>query len=81
MIDSRWAAHLPKAEREAFEKKVTQARTVLERLNQLVQKEHDSSDRSMHKRKNFFMPAWAEKQAYELGFQEAHNTTLKLTKV
>jgi len=81
MIDSKWAAHLPKGEREDFEKKVLQAKTVLERLNKLVQKEYDSSDKAMHKRENFFMPAWAEKQAFELGVQKAHKTTLKLTKV
>jgi hypothetical protein len=76
-----WANHLPKEEREAFNKKVLQAKTVLDRLSTLMEADYNASDKEMHKRENFFMPAWAEKQAFELGIQKTLKKHLKLTKV
>lgn len=76
-----WANHLPKAEKEAFEKKVIQAKTVLDRLSTLMEAEYKISDKEMHKRENFLIPSWAEKQAFELGIQKATKKYLKLTKV
>ena len=81
MKSPRWYTHLPKEEQESFKKRVTSCKDVLRRLNTILEDEYKLSDREMHKRENFFMPAWAEKQAFELGYQKALKTILKLTEV
>ena len=81
MSSIRWTSHLPKADKESFEQSLAQAETVLKRLRQLIEEDYNISDKEMHKRDNFFMPAWAEKQAFELGIQKALKTIMKLTEV
>jgi glutamate/tyrosine decarboxylase-like PLP-dependent enzyme len=77
-----WTSHLKtKEEKEEFEKEVRSARKVLKRLQDILQEDYDISDKEMHKRENFFMPAWAEKQAFELGYQKAHKKTINLLEV
>jgi hypothetical protein len=77
-----WTSHLKtKEEKEEFEKEVRAARKVLKRLSTLLEEYYNISDKEMHKRENFFMPAWAEKQAYELGYQKAHKQTINLIEV
>lgn len=81
MKNIKWSSHLKGEEKEEFEKEVRAARKVLRRLHQLIQEQYNVSDKEMHKRENFLIPAWSEKQAYELGFQKALTNIMKLTEV
>ena len=81
MNSVRWTSNLPKADRADFESKLRAAKAVLRRLNQLAKEDMTSSEKDMRKRENFFMPAWSEKQAFELGYQKALQTIIKLTEV
>jgi len=80
MKSMKWTSNLPKEEVETFEKKLKGSKEVLRRLLQLVEEEYRVSDKEMHKRENFFMPAWAEKQAYELGYQKFAQKMINLLK-
>jgi hypothetical protein len=74
-----WTKHLKDPDEKArFENSVRSAKTVLERLQELVQERLEAVEVSELSIKDFDKPNWAEKQAFKNGFKSFANVVLKL---
>lgn len=75
---SAWTKHLStEEEKTKFRNEVLSARSVLRRLNELLDEEERSLDRSEMDVKSYESPSWAYLQADKNGFRRA----LKITKI
>lgn len=80
MPSIRWTSNLDPSDKPEFEQKLSNSRFVLKRLRDLLEEDLTVSVRDMRNANNFELAAWAEKQAFELGYQKAIITTLQLLK-
>lgn len=78
----RWTKHISRDdEKRDFQKRIDNSKEVLKTLKALIEEDYAVSERAIHDRDSFTLPAWAEKTAFELGVQKALNDVLRLIKV
>lgn len=82
MASIRWTKHLPDyKDQQGFHRKLDSSEPVLEVLRSLIKEDYAVSERIVHDRELMFVtPAWAEKTAFELGYQKALKDILTLIK-
>lgn len=82
MASVRWTKHLTDyKEQQGFQKKLDNSKQVFAVLRSLIEEDYAVSERIVHDRELMFTtPAWAEKTAFELGYQKALKDILTLTK-
>jgi hypothetical protein len=79
-MDSRWLRGVPKADQQELKQQIKESRRVLEHLASLLEEELESSIKTSSSKDNFFMPAWSEYVASELGTQKTLRNILNLLK-
>ena len=64
-----WTSHLSSEEKEDFQRRIWRAKPVLDRVNDLVDKELKAVDDTERDPKAYDNPAWPYKQAYKNGMR------------
>lgn len=71
---SRWTQHLKtEEEKESFKREIYSAKTVLERLRDIVNEDESSLDRSEIDQRVYDLPNWSERQAHKNGNRQYMN--------
>lgn len=68
---TKWTSHLPEDQKQQFTNTVLSSRTVLERLQQLLDEEKISLETAEISPKIYETPNWDYKQAHTNGFKSA----------
>lgn len=68
---TKWTSHLPEDQRQQFQNTILSSRTVLERLQQMLDEEKASLEQSEISPKIYETPNWDHKQAHTNGFKSA----------
>lgn len=75
----KWTSHLQDQEdKKSFEQNIRGARSVLERLKDILDEEEKGLDRSEMDIRTFDLPNWANRQAYKNGYRSALSNLKKL---
>lgn len=75
-----WVKHLKdKEKQDSFKKDILSAKSVLERMRDLLEEEKNNIDRSETDIKSFDQPNWHYKQAYKNGYRACLQFLEKLT--
>jgi hypothetical protein len=78
----RWIKHIEDPEeKKNFQQRLNNSKEVFRVLTKLIEEDYAVSDRAIHDKDSFKLPAWSEKTAFELGTQKALRDILKLIKV
>lgn len=71
---TKWTDNLPEPrDKSDFEKQIMGSKSVLDRLNEILQSEVAALDRSEVNMKTFDTPNWAYIQAFKNGYRAAFN--------
>lgn len=70
-LSQRWYRHIKDdGYREDFKRQIINCVNIWERMSQIIEEEVEASLKEMRGNNSFESPAWAEKQAYQLGLQD-----------
>lgn len=68
---TKWTSHLPEDQKQQFQNTIYSSRTVLERLQQMLDEEKASLEQAEISPRIYETPNWDYKQAHTNGFKSA----------
>lgn len=79
-MNSEWSRGLTDEQKKELKQQIKESKLVLTRLSEVLQNKLDQSIIASAKSTAFDMPAWSERQAYQLGAQEQLRSIINLIK-